>query len=105
MSDETNKGVYNAPGRKNDTNLTLEQADDIWGMLKSNPKYTNCPYCSHSGITYVERKANVLNLIFCICLGGFWWLYMMWFKKDPICWNADHKCFSCEKLIFDYKAC
>ena len=78
---------------------------DINEMLKSNPKYTNCPMCTHSGITWIERKANILNLVFCICLGGIWWLFMMWKKKDPVCWDANHYCMGCEKLISEYKAC
>lgn len=120
MSEPAKKDEYNVPGtktkatvsaegsknyRNNDTNLTLEEAQDIWDMLKAHPKYVNCPYCSHKGITWVERKANVLNLVFCICCPSFWSLYMLWFKKTTVCWDADHKCMSCDKMIYDYKAC
>jgi hypothetical protein len=91
--------------RNNDTAFTDEAAQDVWDLLKSHPRLTECPYCKEVVHTHAVRKINVVSAVTCWCCGWCWGLHKLHFKKDPTCWDADHHCSKCKKVVYDYKSC
>ena len=64
-----------------------------------------CPNCGKVGFSKSEQKPNVLNAVFCCCLGGCWGCHQLLKKKDLNCYDAEHHCAGCNHLLASYKAC
>lgn len=72
--------------------------------LKSYPQYVECE-CSKSGATEVINRINIVSAVTCYCFGCCWMLVQIHKKRDLNCWDADHKCRTCGKILFEYKSC
>jgi hypothetical protein len=82
-----------------------EKKELVEAILKSYNQAVICPECNAVGITKVENKVGVPSAVTCCCCGGCWSCYRIWFHKDYNCWDANHTCSKCDKLIYEYKSC
>lgn len=92
-----------------DGQVTRNQGDEakiIQEMnLRSYSQCINCPTCGKIGYTKSESQCNALNLIFAICLGQCWFCHQILKKKDLNCYDAEHRCVSCNTVVANYTAC
>ncbi len=64
-----------------------------------------CPNCGKTGFTKAEQKWNILNFVFCCCLGPCWACHQLYKKKDLNCYDAQHNCAGCNHPLASYSAC
>ena len=73
--------------------------------FRSMSVHAKCKNCSHEGPSHVDQSCSLINCLFGYCCGGWWFLYMIYKNHDLNCKDAHHKCGSCNKPLFEYKAC
>ena len=82
------------------------EAQSLEMALKSKPIFLACPYCRHQSLTRINQKCSYSNIACCLLFGGVTWLIFQAARaKDINCYNAEHYCTRCNKLLNSYKAC
>lgn len=73
--------------------------------LKAYSACMVCPNCGKIGFSRSEQKCNMLNILFCCCFPNCWYCYQVHSHKDLNCYDAEHKCTSCNTTVANYTAC
>lgn len=72
---------------------------------RSMSAHSKCKECNYEGPSHVDQTCSFVNCCFCYCCAQYWFLYMIFKNKDINCKNAHHKCGSCSKTLYNYRAC
>ena len=85
--------------------ITTNQMVDDPKKYKLSPVVTKCPHCFQQVTTNVETSCSCCAC--CCCIISFFIIYacIQCYKgKDICCQDAVHRCPSCQKDIYYYKA-
>ena len=73
--------------------------------IKTDPCQIICPYCKNQIKTRVVKDCNWYSVCLCYCYGFLTWtIFQCCRNKDICCQDAVHRCPSCQKDIYFYKA-
>ena len=72
---------------------------------KSGSALTFCSNCNKFVTSLVLQDFNWSNYCVFYCFGGIWLFYQSFRNKDINCYNAEHHCPTCTKVITNYNAC
>ena len=74
-------------------------------VLRSTSQFVLCPFCNQFVPTRTERSCSCSNVC-CFFLGVYPYFYFQIFReKDINCYNANHYCPNCTKMVHQYRAC
>ena len=72
----------------------------------TKPIAMNCIFCKKPITTQVERTCNVCACILCYCTGlVFYVCVQACRKKEFCCYDGEHKCPECGRVLGNYNAC
>ena len=91
-------------------NKMIENGEDspgqFDGVLKSQQVEIKCPYCQQETPTNATRTCSTKNILCCVFTTPIVWaVFQLMKKKDLNCYDAEHSCHACGKLLYEYHAC
>jgi len=97
--------VHQQMGPPQTVPITTNQMVNDPKKYKLSPVVTKCPHCFQTVTTNVETRCSCCAC--CCCIVGVFFIYACYQccrDKELCCQDAVHKCPSCQKDIFYYKA-
>ena len=75
-------------------------------QFKTTPVALNCIFCKQPVTTKVEKTINVCACLLCYCTGLIFYVCVQACrKKDFCCYDAEHRCPNCGRVLGTYNSC